>query len=525
MTLGNNMGDNFKRLGEAAIPIPTIDWAYIRSSEQAIAALHLRAGSLRTNVLELFDVANNIGKDEYLTGSTALHVTQQKRKEVAAEIHSIEVDENQNLEAVQKLETELREHWATYAAYQCRIFCDCVRQKLPRELRDMVCQALWADAHHTITDWNLRALSIAPENPVALVESWSGRDTSFCFEERFVGPDLQHEIIEAWWRMSVFQFKTSQLIPKFISEDFWCATVKDQMKNVLVDLSYREPNSRFHLGQQAKLGPTVAGTDLDTELAYIHALSRVSKVALAIKKRDFRKSLATVQERQRRFLHAASKLYPGLEKLQKDGYHVSVIVDGDIEIKVEGFDISTDGWRKQIYDAEELAPHFNQHRGSNVAFGCGTKVQVLPRSKYTFDGKVPQDKMSIWHDALQLFLRMRIYNPISSGPHSTVLRLGICLQLDGTGGWAAWLARPPHSGNVVLRSAFLGPAHETGRLTDQAKMSPRIKAGGAPFQRRSLERWENSAASLRPEQITGGATRAPKTASDKPPYGKDLAPS
>lgn len=290
----------------------------------------------------------------YLVGSTASHTTQQKRKEVAAQIHSVEADEDRNLEAVQKLEAELREHWAGYAAYQCRTFCDCVRQKLPRELRNMVCQALWDGAHHTITDWNLRALTTTPENPVALVESWSRRDTGFCFEERFTGPDLQQEIMEAWWRMSRFEFKTSQLIPKFISEDFWRATIKDQIRSVIVDLSYREWNPASHLRLKAKLVPTVAGTDLDSELEYISRLSRASKVALAIKKRDFRKMLAPVQIRQGRFLQAASELFPGLERLQKDGYSVSVIVDGDIEIKVDGSDISTAGWRQQICDAEEV---------------------------------------------------------------------------------------------------------------------------------------------------------------------------
>ncbi|KAF2439404.1 hypothetical protein P171DRAFT_122140 [Karstenula rhodostoma CBS 690.94] len=374
------MGDNVNRTEDAAPHVPTIDWTYIRSTEQEIAALHLRAGSLRTKILELFDVANNIGKEMYLIGSTASHDTQQKRKEVATQIYGIEADEDRNLVAVQKLEAELREHWAIYAAYQCRTFCDCVRQKLPRELRNMVCQALWDDAHHTITDWNLRALTTTPENPVPLVESWSGRDTGFCFEERFVGPDLQQEIVEAWWRMSVFEFKTSQFIPKFLSEDFWGAAVKDQMRSVVVDLSYRERNLASHLTHQGKLGSTVAGTNLDSELEYISTLSRVSKVALAIKKRDFRKILATVQERQGRFLQAASALFRGLERLQKDGYSVSVIVDGDIEIKVDGSDISTEGWRKQICDAEEA---FDKTQYvAKEGLGDGRCWPLAPRNDY-----------------------------------------------------------------------------------------------------------------------------------------------
>jgi hypothetical protein len=254
---------------------------------------------------------------------------------------------------VKKLEAELRDHWANYAAYQCRMFCDRVRQRLPRELRDMVFLALWDDAWHSITDWNLRALATTPEDPVALVESWSGRDTGHCFEERFVGPEFRQGIVKAWWRMSVFEFKTSQLIPKFLSEDFWGVKVREQMRSVVVDLSYRERNGARLL--PAKLGSTVAGTSLDSELEHISTLSRISKVVLTIKKRDFRQTMTTVRERQGRFLQAASGLFLGLERLQKDGYYVSVLVDGDMEIKVDGSNITANGWWKQICEAEEVS--------------------------------------------------------------------------------------------------------------------------------------------------------------------------
>ncbi|KAJ4349350.1 uncharacterized protein N0V89_007964 [Didymosphaeria variabile] len=335
---------------------PTIDWAYIRSTGQQIAALHLRSGSLRTKVLELFDVANNIGKDDHLDGFTAAApLTQQKRTEVAAQINSLEADENRNTEAVEELEAELREHWAKYAAFQCRALCDCVRRKLPRELRIMVFKALCEDVHHTITDWNVQALSTTPADPVALVESWSGRDTGHCFEARFVGLDLQQEIVEAWWRMSTFEFKTSQLIPKFLCGDFWGTTVEDRIRCVIIDLSYRCYNRRFPFALQADLKTTVNGTDLDAELGYISRLSNTSKVGLAIKKRDFRNPKASVEQIQHAFLHTASQLFPRLERLQKDGYRLFVLVDGDITIEVEKSDLTIEGWRKQFYDAEEVS--------------------------------------------------------------------------------------------------------------------------------------------------------------------------
>jgi hypothetical protein len=332
------------------LPSPGNERLTSHSTSHKIAARHFRAGRLRTKVLALFDVANNIGKGEDFYAAS--QDTQQKQKDVAAQIHSLEAAEDENLAAVNNLEAELREHWASYAAYQCRAFCERVRERLPRELRDMVLLALWDDAWHTITDWNVRALATTPEDPVALVETWSGRDTGHCFEERFVGREFREGIVEAWWRMSMFEFKTAQLIPKFISEEFWGGQVKERVRSVFVDLLYRERNGLRLF--QAKLGSTVTGASLDSELEHISGLSRSSKVVLAIKKRDFRQAPTTFRERHARFLQAASGLFPGLEKLQEKGYYVSVLVDGDIEIKVDESDISTDGWWKQIRDAEEV---------------------------------------------------------------------------------------------------------------------------------------------------------------------------
>lgn len=310
-------------------------------------------------MLELFDVANNIGKDEYRVGSITSHVTQQKRAEVAAQINSIEAEENRNTDAVEKFEAKLREHWATYAAFHCRAFCDYIRQRLPRELRMIVFEALWKDAQHTITDWNLQALATKPVNPVALVESWSGRDTRHCFDERFVGPDLQHEILDPWWRMSVFNFKTSRLIPHFLNEDFWGAIVKDQIRNVVVSLSYREWMSGPMTGTRwlkSQIKTTVSGADIDSELDYLGNLSPTSRIALSIKKRDFRHYIrSTVQQRQNAFLAALSHLFVGLAKLRSDGYHVCVLVDNDIEIKIDHADISMEGWRKQLDNAVDVS--------------------------------------------------------------------------------------------------------------------------------------------------------------------------
>lgn len=218
----------------------------------------------------------------------------------------------------------------------------------------MVCRALWDDAHHTITDWNLQALSTTPKDPVALVESWSGRDTSFCFVERFVGPDLQQEIRDAWWCKSLFRFKTSQLIHKFINKNFWGTTITGQIRSVVVDLLYREASQRPGQFQPPRLVPTVAKTDLGSELERVYALSLTSKIAFAIKKRPYRRLSPSVQMRQEAFLSAASGLFPGLARLRRDGFSVSVIVDGDIEIKLDQVDISTEGWRRQLRQNEEV---------------------------------------------------------------------------------------------------------------------------------------------------------------------------
>ncbi|KAF1976817.1 hypothetical protein BU23DRAFT_12761 [Bimuria novae-zelandiae CBS 107.79] len=340
----------------AKLPVPSLDWVYIRSTEERIATLHLNGGTLRTKLLELVDAANNLGSDWYC-GTRASHVTQQKRQELATHIRKLETEEDQNQESVQQLERDLREHWTAYAAFYCREFCDRIRERLPKEVQLMVFEALWHDAHHTITDWNAQVLGTTPDDPVPLVESWSKRDTAHCFEVRFVGRDWRPEIIDAWWRMSVFQFKSFALIPKLLSTDFWGENIKDKVRKVIVDLSYREHRKPGTLRPTGEIKTSVTGADLDSELRHLFHFNHISTIKLSIKKRNIAKVRCSSQVKQLEFLNAAQRLFPSLERLQEDGYNLSVIVDKHIEIMIGDSAITIGEWRKKICDAVKVSVH------------------------------------------------------------------------------------------------------------------------------------------------------------------------
>ncbi|KAJ4298866.1 hypothetical protein N0V90_004109 [Kalmusia sp. IMI 367209] len=337
---------------------PSIDWTYIRSTEQQIAALHLECGSLRTKILGLFDFANSLGRDDSLVGSTASQMTQ-----VVAQISSIEADENRNGESLQKLEHDLQEHWAQYAAFQSRAFCDYMRERLPKELRMMVFEGLWEDAYHTITDWNIKVLNTTPDDPIALVESWSGRDTRHCFEARSVSEELQREILEAWWRMSVFELKSFGLIPILLREGFWGGPVKDKVRSVVVFMGYRETAAGFGHSQtmlRPQLKTAVMNADLDSELGYLSNLSNDTAIRLSIKKRDKRVLRFTTEEKQDGFLEAASFMFSGLEKLRRDGYNIAIVIDKDIEINMGDMDLAKGEWRKMISKATDMLAAYSE---------------------------------------------------------------------------------------------------------------------------------------------------------------------
>ena len=270
---------------------------------------------------------------------------------MATQIRSLEAEEDRNQEAVKKLELELHEHWATYASFHCRVLCDQVREKLPKELRIMIFDALWADAHHTITDWNAQALGTTVDDPMALVESWSNRNAAHCFDPRFVGPALEPEIREAWWHMSVFEIKTFDLIPNFLSECFWGGDVKGKVRNVVVNLTYRERIQRYKLRPftfVGKIRSLFAKANLEEELEYLFELSRSTKITLTIKKVEQWKIAFTVGQRQDEFLRTASRLFPALKRLEKEGYTVRIVIDKDITVETKNHDITMEDWREQI---------------------------------------------------------------------------------------------------------------------------------------------------------------------------------
>ena len=275
----------------------------------------------------------------------------------------MEAQEDLNNQAMEKLKSEVSSYWENYAASRCRTLCDAIRERLPRELRMMVFEALWEDAHHMITGWNRARDSTQVEEAASAIESWSDRDRVHCFDPRFVGPELPGEIREAWWRQSVFEFKSSDLIYPFINDDFAQHSIKNKMRTVVTDLYYREFNykrARPRSRSKGTIDTSKKGTDVDSELYCLHMLNRNTSIVVSIKKRDGRPSRNDVEARQHRFLTAVSCLFPALERLRQDGYKVTVVIGRDIEIAVGDSDITVENWVKQIHAAVEVCRTFGR---------------------------------------------------------------------------------------------------------------------------------------------------------------------
>lgn len=314
------------------------------SIESKLAALRLTSGSLLNKVMDLVDAVNGLDID-CTSGTPPSPVKQQQRLAYVAQIHATECEVNGTQDAVTALEAELQAHWAAYAAYQCRALCDGVRERLPRELQLLVVEALWAGQPHRITEWNTLALETEPADAQALVESWGGRDTGHLFEARFVGEELLGDIRAAWWRMAVFEMQMFSLVPKLLRQGFWGEAVKRKVRRVvMVCVYYRERRRRWgpRLQLKGEIKTSKAGAKLDEELRYLSELAPGTAITLAIKKRnsplpepvEADEVFFRAAQRHALFTRAVSRLFPGLERLQKDGFTITVVMDKE-DIKVQ----------------------------------------------------------------------------------------------------------------------------------------------------------------------------------------------
>jgi hypothetical protein len=200
---------------------------------------------------------------------------------IAVQIRRLEVEEARIMGVIRELKKDLNEHWTVHAAFGCRGLVARVQQ-LPRELRIMVFEALWGDAYHIITGWNLKALKTQPADPLALVESWSERSLVHCLDERFVGAEMLREIVEAWWYMSVFEVKHCRL-SKLFEETLWGKKVGGRINKVVVLFGYRGQGRGFFRSPRIKTGASHVG--LEDELECLFGLEKTTQITFKIKMR------------------------------------------------------------------------------------------------------------------------------------------------------------------------------------------------------------------------------------------------
>jgi hypothetical protein len=294
---------------------------------------------------------------------------QNSSETIAVQIRRLEVEEARIMGVIRELKKDLNEHWTVHAAFGCRGLVARVQQ-LPRELRIMVFEALWGDAYHIITDWNLEALKTQPADPLALVESWSERNLVHCLDERFVGAEMLREIVEAWWYMSVFEFKHCGLLPKLFVETFWGEKVGGRINKVVVLFRYCDQGRRFG---SPRITTGANHVSLEDELECLFGLEKTTQVTFKIKRREMVKRNLSVGLRRAIFMAKVNDLFPTFNRLKKEGYNVMLVIDGDIRIASAEMDITFETCHREIDKAVQVSYTLYKAMRANMADDTGVR--------------------------------------------------------------------------------------------------------------------------------------------------------
>lgn len=115
----------------------------------------------------------------------------------------------------QQLEVKIREELEPYAQAICQHFCKKLLAKLPRELRDMVYEYVVAPDYIYVCQLYLNKI----DQPCEIDRG------AHWWDANFVGHSMQIELVQTWYRVSLFYFweraKNVEVINRFMTFDRW----------------------------------------------------------------------------------------------------------------------------------------------------------------------------------------------------------------------------------------------------------------------------------------------------------------
>jgi hypothetical protein len=235
----------------------------------------------------------------------------------------------------QRLATEVNDHIVAYARSYCGTLCISIQQHLPRELRDMIYAYLLPVCDVLIEATDFLPLGSTDSSRPQLI------DVPHLLSPGFSDVVTRRELLEAWYKLSTFQFANIALIPIFLHKDLWG-----------LDLPVR----RLVRSLEIDIWPTdyMADTDstrfLDRRALpdWLIALRKGARIVFPIDTNTYKPIWSRKSQKIQRFITILSRFFSPVKRLLAAGHHVVVEVDGSLVVEIKLEDLTTAVWDRKI---------------------------------------------------------------------------------------------------------------------------------------------------------------------------------
>ncbi|KAF1831625.1 hypothetical protein BDW02DRAFT_649098 [Decorospora gaudefroyi] len=187
--------------------------------------------------------------------------------------------------AVSRLSNELQSHIALYSKAECLSLYETIQQKLPRELRDMICT--FALPHKTVPvrPRDQDCLGYETTLPTTWISDLRDGNYEHLLDSDYVGTETKREMAEEWYRVTKFRIDacvyqellveattSPAVLTDFLNHDRWGfgIDVRKQIRNVCIYFCCEEtrPPDFTDLPAQLQCIATITSAKVNLKLLF-----------------------------------------------------------------------------------------------------------------------------------------------------------------------------------------------------------------------------------------------------------------
>jgi hypothetical protein len=250
-------------------------------------------------------------------------------------------------DAHDRLSVEVDNQIMLHAAPSCRALCEEMQRALPRELRDMIYQSLLPP----------QDILIEPTDflPVAAIHSSRPKlvDTPHLIAPEYSDPITRQELVEAWYKLSTFQFASNDLMPQFLHKDLWGLDlpVRQLVRRLEIDMWPIEDDiySRAYMMNKKRYRSQPELLDC------LLAIRPGAEMIFSVNTTNYNNILKLDCRRQREYVESLRGYFSPVKQLLAAGHKVIANLSIGLEVEVTEDDLVWSVWIRRLSRMHEVS--------------------------------------------------------------------------------------------------------------------------------------------------------------------------